>query len=99
MSSSLSVPWVVFGFIGQAAFSLRFFVQWIVSERHGRSTIPMAFWYLSIVGGLILFSYAIQRRDPVFIVGQSMGVFVYSRNLMLIFRERRRARATAQDTE
>jgi lipid-A-disaccharide synthase-like uncharacterized protein len=79
--------WVVFGFVGQAAFFMRFLVQWIVSERKGESTIPIAFWYFSLLGGLILFTYAIYRRDPVFIVGQGCGAFIYIRNLVLIKRK------------
>jgi lipid-A-disaccharide synthase-like uncharacterized protein len=83
--------WVAFGLGGQLMFTARFLVQWIASERVGRSVVPLAFWYLSIGGGLILFAYAIYRRDPVFILGQSMGLFVYLRNLVLIHAERRRA--------
>lgn len=83
--------WLVVGFIGQAVFSLRFLVQWIQSERKRRSVVPIGFWYLSIAGGLTLLSYAIHRQDPVFIVGQAAGVFIYTRNLQLISRERRRA--------
>lgn len=80
--------WVMIGLGGQLAFTARFLVQWIASEKAGRSTIPIAFWYFSIVGGTILLSYAIYRGDPVFILGQSMGVVIYSRNLWLIRRER-----------
>jgi len=69
-------------------FSGRFIVQWIASEKAGRSVIPLAFWYFSIAGGVILFLYALYRRDPVFILGQSLGLFIYSRNLWLIYRER-----------
>jgi lipid-A-disaccharide synthase-like uncharacterized protein len=80
--------WVMIGLGGQLAFTARFLVQWIASERAGRSTVPVAFWYFSIVGGAVLLSYAIYRGDPVFILGQSMGVLIYSRNLWLIRRER-----------
>lgn len=76
--------WVLFGFLGQAAFSARFIVQWIVSEKNKESTIPLAFWYLSIVGGLILFVYALYKKDPVFVLGQGSGLVVYIRNLILI---------------
>jgi lipid-A-disaccharide synthase-like uncharacterized protein len=76
------------GLGGQMAFTARFLVQWIASEKAGRSTVPVAFWYFSIVGGTVLLSYAIYRGDPVFILGQSMGVIIYSRNLWLIRRER-----------
>lgn len=82
--------WVAVGLGGQALFTARFLVQWLASERAGRSVIPLAFWYLSIGGGLILLAYALYRRDPVFILGQSMGLVIYLRNLWLIHAERRR---------
>ncbi len=82
--------WLIVGLVGQTAFGLRFLVQWLHSERYGRSLIPIAFWYFSLAGGVILFSYAVHRRDPVFILGQCTGVFIYSRNLQLVYRERRR---------
>lgn len=75
------------GFFGQALFASRFLVQWIASERVGRSVIPVAFWYLSLGGSAVLFSYALMRRDPVFMVGQATGSIVYLRNLALIRRE------------
>lgn len=81
--------WLVVGFLGQACFASRFLVQWLVSERAGRSVVPRAFWYLSIAGGSIVLCYAIWRRDPVFIVGQSAGLLVYVRNLILLRREDR----------
>jgi lipid-A-disaccharide synthase-like uncharacterized protein len=80
--------WVCIGFGGQAMFTARFAVQWFASERAGRSLIPIAFWYFSLAGGLVLLAYAIHRKDPVIIVGQSTGVFIYLRNLVLIKRER-----------
>jgi lipid-A-disaccharide synthase-like uncharacterized protein len=70
-------------------------VQWIASERVGKSVIPIAFWWCSIGGGLLLLVYALYRRDPVFIAGQSFGVFVYLRNLYFVLRDRRQAPATA----
>ena len=79
--------WVLLGFFAQTFFTLRFAVQWIASERVGRSVIPVAFWWFSIGGGLLLFVYALYRRDPVFIAGQGFGVFVYLRNLL--FRDAR----------
>ena len=82
--------WIGIGFAGQLCFASRFLVQWIASESKGKSHIPIAFWYLSLGGGLILLSYAVWRQDPVFIVGQAFGGVVYVRNLMLIRRERRR---------
>lgn len=79
--------WVAIGFAGQACFFSRFLVQWIASERAGRSVVPRAFWYLSIAGSLVILSYAIWRRDPVFSVGQSIGLFIYTRNLILLRRD------------
>ena len=84
--------WIAFGLVGQAMFFFRFLVQWIVSERRKESVIPVPFWYLSIAGSLILLAYAIHRRDPVFILGQSMGSVIYVRNLILIHRKKREAR-------
>jgi lipid-A-disaccharide synthase-like uncharacterized protein len=81
--------WVALGFVAQAFFTARFLVQWIASERAGRSVIPVAFWLFSIGGGLLLLVYALYRRDPVFILGQAFGVFVYLRNLYFVVRERR----------
>jgi lipid-A-disaccharide synthase-like uncharacterized protein len=78
--------WLAVGLIGQTAFFLRFLVQWLVSEKKGESTIPVAFWYFSLAGGLILFFYAVHKKDPVFIIGQSSGLLVYVRNLFLIRR-------------
>ena len=79
-------PWVLFGFGAQFCFMMRFVVQWISSERRKRSHVPVAFWYLSLAGGLMLFTYAVHRADPVFILGQGLGCFIYVRNLMLIHR-------------
>lgn len=81
--------WVAIGLAGQACFFTRFLVQWIASERVGRSVVPRAFWYLSLGGGSIVLAYAIWRRDPVFILGQSVGLAVYLRNLVLLWREDR----------
>ena len=81
--------WLALGFAGQALFSARFLVQWVSSERHKRSVIPLAFWYFSLAGGATLFAYALHIGDPVFILGQSMGVLIYSRNLYFIHKERR----------
>ena len=76
--------WLGVGLLGQALFSARFLVQWIASERRKRSVIPTPFWYFSIGGGLTLLAYAIYRLDPVFILGQGAGVFIYARNLYFI---------------
>ena len=81
--------WVVLGFVAQAFFTARFAVQWIASERAGRSVVPLAFWLLPLGGGALLLAYALYRRDPVFIAGQAFGVFVYARNLYFVMRERR----------
>jgi len=83
--------WIAIGFFAQAMFSARFLIQWIASERAGRSVVPVAFWFFSIAGGAILFAYALYRQDPVFIAGQGAGLLIYLRNLWLIFRERRSA--------
>ena len=83
--------WMAIGFLGQAIFTARFLVQWVVSEKKRDSVVPVAFWWLSLFGGMTLLSYAISRRDPVIIVGQGMGLFVYIRNLMLVGKARRRA--------
>jgi lipid-A-disaccharide synthase-like uncharacterized protein len=79
--------WLIVGFAGQACFTSRFLIQWLVSERQKKSIIPLAFWYFSILGGATLLSYAIYRRDPVFILGQSTGLIIYFRNLYFIRRE------------
>ncbi|RJP33787.1 MAG: hypothetical protein C4547_11760 [Phycisphaerales bacterium] len=86
-------PWVLFGFGAQALFMARFVIQWIVSERRKRSVIPVAFWWLSLAGGVSLFTYAVQRMDPVFMFGQALGCTIYVRNLVLIARRRSRAEA------
>ena len=83
--------WLGLGFFAQLMFSARFLVQWLASERAGKSIVPLLFWYLSIAGSVLLLAYAIHRKDPVFILGQSMGIFIYSRNLYLIRREKKAA--------
>lgn len=93
MGSTESVLWIGIGFVGQALFSARFIVQWIASERAKRSLIPLAFWYFSLLGGVVLLSYAVHKRDPVFIVGQAAGLFVYLRNLFLLRSGRQKAEA------
>lgn len=82
-----NVAWFTIGFLGQAFFFSRFLVQWIASERAGRSIVPMSFWYLSLGGGIVLFVYAVHLGDPVFIIGQSTGAMIYLRNLYLRQRE------------
>lgn len=84
---NLDVIWLGIGLLGQALFSMRFLVQWLASERQRRSVMPIAFWYFSLAGGATLLAYAIYRTDPVFIIGQLTGLFIYARNLHLIWRE------------
>ncbi|WP_319414269.1 lipid-A-disaccharide synthase N-terminal domain-containing protein [uncultured Cohaesibacter sp.] len=79
--------WLVLGFVAQAMFTMRFVVQWIASERAGKSIMPVAFWFFSIGGGALLFIYALKRADPVFIVGQGAGLLIYLRNVWLILKE------------
>jgi lipid-A-disaccharide synthase-like uncharacterized protein len=76
--------WVGVGLLGQGLFSARFIVQWIASERRKKSVVPREFWYLSLAGALITLTYAIYRRDPVFILGYAPGLFIYARNLYFI---------------
>jgi lipid-A-disaccharide synthase-like uncharacterized protein len=80
--------WVIFGFLGQAIFAMRFLIQWIVSEKKKESFVPISFWYFSIGGGIVLLIYAIYKKDPVFMLGQASGLVVYTRNLMLIMKKR-----------
>lgn len=80
-------PWFIVGLVGQLAFGSRFVVQWIASERARRSIVPSAFWVLSLVGSSLLLVYAIARADPIFILGQSTGSFIYCRNLVLLARQ------------
>jgi lipid-A-disaccharide synthase-like uncharacterized protein len=89
MNQGIPTSVLVLGFLGQALFSARFVVQWLVSEKRKESIIPLAFWYFSLAGGCTLLTYAILRLDPVFILGQTVGLVVYLRNLILIVRRRR----------
>jgi lipid-A-disaccharide synthase-like uncharacterized protein len=86
---TVELIWLVVGLLGQAMFMMRFIVQWIHSERHQKSIIPVSFWYLSLSGGLIVLAYGIHRVEPVIILGQLPGTLVYARNLVLIRREKR----------
>ncbi|HNW34653.1 MAG TPA: lipid-A-disaccharide synthase N-terminal domain-containing protein [Candidatus Ozemobacteraceae bacterium] len=81
--------WLLLGLFGQFMFFMRFFMQWVESERQKKSVIPVSFWYLSLAGSAILAIYAVHIKDPVFILGQSLGFFIYIRNLMLIKKERK----------
>ena len=84
----IEIIFLTIGFIGQGLFASRFIVQWIYSEKRGESHIPVIFWYLSIFGGIGLLIYAIFRKDPVIILGQTFGIFIYLRNLILIYRNK-----------
>ena len=86
--SNKEIFFLIIGFLGQGIFASRFVFQWIYSERKGESSIPLIFWYLSIFGGFGLLTYAIFRKDPVIIVGQLFGIFIYSRNLILIYKKK-----------
>tara|TARA_Y100000590_G_C15011897_1_gene747960 strand:- start:81 stop:365 length:285 start_codon:yes stop_codon:yes gene_type:complete len=85
--SSIEIFFLSIGFLGQGIFASRFVVQWIYSEKKKESSIPVIFWYLSIFGGIGLLIYAIYRKDPVIITGQIFGIFIYLRNLVLIYRK------------
>jgi len=93
MNIDIDGGWLAIGFLGQALFSARFVVQWLSSEKVKKSVIPTAFWYFSLAGGATLLAYAIHREDPVFIVGQAAGLFIYLRNLQFLWRDRRQGAA------
>ena len=86
--TKIEIYFLIIGFVGQGLFASRFIVQWIYSEKKGESSIPLIFWYLSIFGGIGLLIYAISRKDPVIIVGQTFGIFIYLRNLILIYKKK-----------
>ncbi len=96
---SNDIIWLSIGLVGQSLFMMRFIVQWIHSERHQKSLIPVSFWYFSLSGGVIVLMYGIHRVDPVIILGQLPGTFVYARNLMLIRREHRDVLAEVTEEE
>ncbi len=87
--TTIELIFLCIGFIGQGLFASRFIVQWLYSEKVGESSIPITFWYLSIFGGIGLLTYAIFRKDPVIILGQSFGIFIYLRNLKLIYKKKK----------
>jgi lipid-A-disaccharide synthase-like uncharacterized protein len=93
------LAWVIFGFTGQIVFGMRFFVQWIHSERHGESKVPEIFWWLSIIGSLINLIYFIHRKDPVGIVGYVLNMIPYTRNLMLIYKKKAQMRGKGHGFE
>jgi lipid-A-disaccharide synthase-like uncharacterized protein len=89
ISKPVGFLWITVGFLGQAMFTLRMLLQWWASEKHKRSIVPVGFWWGSLIGGVMLFAYFIWRKDVVGILGQSTGVFIYARNLVLIYRGKR----------
>jgi len=91
VETRLDAAWLVIGLLGQLMFTARFIVQWIASERAGKSVVPVIFWYFSLLGGAIVLAYGIHRVEPVIILGQLPGVLIYSRNLWLIHRAKRDA--------
>ena len=95
-TSATEMAWLAIGFLAQLMFSMRFIVQWIASERARRSIVPETFWYFSLVGGAMLFAYAIYRLDPVFMLGQGMGLLIYARNIYFIRTHRAAASAAAE---
>lgn len=84
----ITILWLAIGFGGQLLFSMRFIIQWLSSEMKKKSVIPVAFWYFSIFGGVTLFIYALHKRDPVFILGQGLGIIIYARNLYFIHKDK-----------
>jgi len=82
---SVEILWIAIGLFGQFLFFLRFFFQWLATERKKQTVIPVHFWYFSIAGGIVLLFYAIYRKDPVFILGQTLGIFIYARNLYFVY--------------
>jgi len=97
--TTTEIIWVGIGFLGQGIFFMRWVVQWLASEKHAESRVPIAFWYMSLLGGMITLAYAIYRKDPVFIAGQSIGAVVYLRNLVLIARSNQAASTSASVPE
>lgn len=89
--------WLALGLIAQLLFATRFIVQWLASERARQSIVPETFWYFSVAGGVLLFAYAIYRLDPVFMLGQGMGLLIYTRNIQMIWRTKQ-ALQTADDS-
>lgn len=95
MQNPVDTAWTAIGFLGQAVFGVRFLIQWLRSEQVGRSVIPLAFWYCSVIGGAISLAYVIHLQSWPLMIGQGTPLAIYVRNLWLIYRERARARAAA----
>jgi lipid-A-disaccharide synthase-like uncharacterized protein len=91
--STEEIVWLGIGFFGQSLFFSRWLLQWVVSEKKAESQIPVSFWYMSLVGSIIVLAYAVHKIDPVFIAGQSVGTVVYIRNLILIHRAKERVKS------
>lgn len=91
--------WLAIGFLGQAMFSARFLIQWLASEKVKKSIIPNLFWWFSLAGGAILLIYALHREDPVFIVGQATGLFIYFRNIYLIYSKKHNKTTQPQEPQ
>lgn len=89
--------WLAFGVVAQLLFTARFIVQWLASEREGKSVIPLAFWFFSMAGGMMTLIYGLVRREPIIIMGQAFAIFIYLRNLMLIFRPKDRITTGTKD--
>lgn len=85
----VSEPIFLFGFFANFLFMMRFVVQWVHSERHKKSLVPLAFWFFSVGGGVTMLIYGVLRRDPVIMAGQGLGLIIYVRNLWIIFGPRR----------
>lgn len=96
-TSQVDLIWLCVGLSGQVLFMMRFIVQWLHSERHQKSIIPVSFWYFSLIGGLTVLLYGIHKSEPVIIFGQIPGTFVYARNLILIKRHEKSQRALQKD--
>jgi lipid-A-disaccharide synthase-like uncharacterized protein len=96
MQHPVDTAWTSVGFLGQAVFGVRFLIQWLRSEQEGHSVVPIAFWYFSLAGGLISFSYAVHIAAWPLVLGQGMPIPIYARNLYMILRDRSRARAGAE---
>ena len=95
-TTATEMIWLGVGFLAQLMFSMRFIVQWLASERARRSIVPETFWYFSVAGGVLLFAYAVYRLDPVFMLGQGSGLFIYARNIQMIWNDKAGAAAPVE---
>lgn len=99
ISSPAGYIWVGLGFLGQILFTGRMIVQWLVSEKHKRSVVPPIFWWMSLAGSTMLMAYFLWRRDPIGLLGQAFGWFIYIRNLWMIYRPKDLPKTPAQPLE